>query len=165
MTARSHTFLISCLLWVSTVHLEVVLPNHCAGRSLAVTVSWKTLNLGERWFKPALFSTQSSEGIYVFGPWSFSICSDWHCRRVFFLDHFYCQCPLLLEDFPGSSCIWLLMEKCLPWHLLVGTTYIKTKLPDHPSSQTFINVQEGKKLCRKTISLNKILKEFPFHFS
>lgn len=46
-----------------------------AGHSLAVTVSWTTLNLVEKWIKPSLFSSQSSEGIYIFDPWPF-----WHLQ-------------------------------------------------------------------------------------
>lgn len=126
----------------------------------------KTLSLVERWIKPLLFSIESSEGIYVFGPWS-----SWHLQGLVLAGMFFLLIIFIVgvhccwKTFLNPACTWLLMEKCLPWHVLVGTTYIKTQLPDHPSSQTFINIQEGKKLCRKTISLNKILKEFPFHFS
>lgn len=160
--AKKSNLLISCLLRILTALLEIKLAKHLAVHSLAMAVSWKTPSLVARWAKRSLFSTESSEGIYVWPP------VLWHLQwpalagmlfpRSFFL-------PVLLEDLPDPACRWLLMEKCLPGHLLVGTTYIKIQFADHPSSQTFINVQEEKKLCRKTISLNKILKEFPFHFS
>lgn len=98
--------------------------------------------------------------VFTYSAASSSSNSSHCCRLTCFIVIAWVHC--CWKTFQHLGCIWFLIEKYLPWYILVGTIYIKTQLPDYPSSQTRINVQEREKSCRRTISLSKILKEFPF---
>lgn len=96
-------FLISCLLMGFNGARGGWIKNHFACHSLARAVSWKTLNLVPRWIKPRLFSiTKYWRYLHIWPPVLLVFAVTGTGWYVFSLDHFYCQCPLSLEDFPGS---------------------------------------------------------------